>query len=227
MAHQQNDSLKHGNQISSRQESNRRRALLLAAAKSSGVLLATSVPVKALATQSTCTHPDANAPQIRCGISGIASGIGSRETYVVCTGYSPGYWGQEECTTDYSKKKKWGSHSGTVVCKPRRTWPCAYDQRYTTIFTNPSPKAGSQLRMEDGVTVPTLFDIVRKGEESKFSNTDMYHWVCAYLNALGGGPTGNFPYTASEVVVFCSDTGKYSYEQALYFFKTYMETHKG
>lgn len=183
---------------------NRRRELLLGAAKGSGILLAGATPVKALASGTTCTSPKAPAPQIRCGISGMASGIGSKDTiHMVCEGYSPGWWGQE----DDNKPKHWPAG-------------CDYREKYDVKFGKET------LRRHDG-SVPTLFQVMKGSRHNHFSSTDTFHWICAYLNALSGGPIGNFPYTAAEVLEFYNGTGKYSYDQALTFFKTYMETHTG
>lgn len=183
----------------------KRRELLLGAAKGSGVLLVAATPIRTLASQSICTHPDAKAPQIRCGISGMASGIGSRETYTTCEGYSPGWWGQIDNQT--GKPKHWPS-------------TCDYQEKYDVKF----PK--ERLRLSAGPK-PTLFEVMKGTGPDNFSNTDTFHWICAYLNALSGGPTGTFPYTGDEVLQFYNGTGRYSYDDALKFFKTYMETHTG
>ncbi len=58
-------------------------------------------------------------------------------------------------------------------------------------------------------------------QDSKFSNTDEIHWICAWLNALSH--SFNFPYTGQQVIDFYNDLSRY--DAALDFFKTYMEQH--
>ena len=69
-----------------------RRHLLLKGLGRGSAVLAASIPLKALATlspTSVFTNPKAG-PQIRCGISGMTSGIRSQDTITkVCSGYSP------------------------------------------------------------------------------------------------------------------------------------------
>ena len=117
------------------------------------------------------------------------------------SGHSPGWWGQSKTV------------SGKLV--PSRAWPTDYTIKCRTVFTR------STLRNTDG-TYPSLFQIMEPQEPiSKFSNTDEFHWVCAYLNALSH--SFNFPYTGQQVVDFYNSSS--SYADALAFFKTYMETH--
>lgn len=176
----------------------RRRMLLKGLGKGAAVL-AVAVPLKTLASNSsTCTPPGNNgAPAIRCGISGMQSAIGSRQTYTVCEGYSPGWWKQGSDDT------------------PSRTWPkdsygkTTPDQIVKTIFTKSSETATLYHKMKNG------------------PNDDTWHWICAWLNALSGGPKGNFPYTGAEVLEFYNGTGPYTSAAALTFFKTFMETHTG
>ena len=179
----------------------RRRMLLKGLGKGAAVLAA-AVPLKTLATQSsTCTHPGNNgAPVIRCGISGMQSGIGSRQTYTVCEGYSPGWWGQ--VLNDSNPRT------------PKRAWPTDYNEKCNVKF----PKEGLN---KNGV-IPTLYQVM---DDPSYANTDTRHWICAWLNALSGGPKGNFPYTGAEVLAFYNGTGPYTSAAALTFFKTYMETH--
>jgi hypothetical protein len=62
--------------------------------------------------------------------------------------------------------------------------------------------------------------------QSGFSNTETRHWVCAFLNAMGGAPSSwNFPYTGQEILNFYNDVGPYPKAQAYTFLTTYMEKH--
>lgn len=179
----------------------RRRLLLKGLGKGSVAGLATALPLKTLASTSVFTHPNAPGPQIRCGISGMTSGIHSRDTTTsVCQGYSPGWWGQQD---------------NASPGKPRRTWPCNYAEAYDVKFPRPP------LPLLNGQK-PSLFQVVKD-----YPNTDTRHWICAYLNGLSRGPDGTFPYSGQEVLSFYNGTGPYTTAAALAFFKTYMETHTG
>lgn len=189
----------HGEAIAIQSDPLARRRMLLKGLGKGAAVLAAAVPLKTLATQSsTCTHPGNNgAPVIRCGISGMQSGIGSRQTYTVCEGYSPGWWKQTD--------------DGVT---PRRTWP-SYNG-------SPTPNLIVKNIFTKSTETATLFQKMKNGP-----NDDTWHWICAWLNALSGGPKGNFPYTGSEVLAFYNGTGPYTAAAALTFFKTYMETHTG
>lgn len=71
--------------------------LLKGLGKGSAVLAAT-VPLQTLASQSVFTYNGpGTATQIRCGISGMTSGVHSRDvTSTQCYGYSPGYYHKRE-----------------------------------------------------------------------------------------------------------------------------------
>lgn len=184
----------------------RRRALLKGVGKGVAVLGAT-VPLKALATLppgSVFTYNGTGtATQIRCGVSGMTSGVHSRDvTTTQCMGYSPGWWGQEETVNEQ------------IV--PRRTWPVAYNTPYTDKF----PK--EVLALVDG-RVPTMFEVMRL---SAYSSSTTRHWICAYLNAMGGAPASwNFPYSGQEILDFYNGIGQYTTDQAYSFLTTYMEKH--
>ena len=176
-----------------------RRRMLLKGLGRGGALLAAAVPLKTLASESICTPEGAGgAPVVRCGISGMTSGPGSRETYTTCSGYSPGWWGQE--------------HDG----KPKH-WPtgdfCRYDLPYEQVFRR------EKLRL-DGKP-PTLFQVMSRSE---FANTKTRHWICAWLNAISGGYS-QFPYTGQQVLDMYYDVaGTFGSDVAYKFFTTYMET---
>jgi hypothetical protein len=179
-----------------------RRRMLLKGLGKGGAVLAASLPLATLASESICTPPGPDGKVIRCGISGMASGVGSRETYTTCSGYSPGWWGQES-----------HEHEG----KPGRAWPCDAAQPYNArgLFD-----AGHALELLDG-HVPSLFQVMSR---SQYSNAPVRHWICAYLNGLSGGYS-NFPYSGAEVLSFYHGTGRFTADVAYTFFTTYMETH--
>lgn len=175
-----------------------RRHLLLKGLGKGSVVLAAAVPLQTLAGQSLLTFDGKH----QCSVSGMHSGVHSATptNTPICGGYSPGWWGQSTTV------------NGKIV--PSRTWPTDYTIKCRTVFTR------STLINTDG-TYPSLFQIMEPREPiSKFSNTDEFHWVCAYLNALSH--SFNFPYTGQQVIDFYNST---SYTDALTFFKTYMETH--
>lgn len=177
----------------------RRQMLLKGLGKGSAVLAAT-VPLQTLAGQSLLTFDGKH----QCSVSGMHSGVHSAtpSNTPICGGYSPGWWGQSNTDSQ-----------GRIY--PRRPWPTDYKIKCRTIFTR------STLLNDDG-TLPSLFQIMEPKEPiSKFSNTDEFHWVCAYLNALSH--SFNFPYSGQEVIDFYNSPS--SYADALAFFKTYMETH--
>ena len=180
----------------------RRRVLLKGVGKGTAVL-ATTVPLQTLAGQSLLTLDRLH----QCSVSGMQSGVHSAtpKDTPICGGYSPGWWGQVEKNSN----------------SPKRSWPSlpsgwTYNTPCKTVFTK------SLLKNDDG-TLPSLFQIMeKKDKDSKFSNTDEYHWICAWLNALSH--SFNFPYSGQEVLDFYNSLDPV-YSDALNFFKTYMETH--
>lgn len=176
-----------------------RRQMLLKGLGKGSVVLAATVPLQTLAGQSLLTFDGKH----QCSVSGMHSGVHSATptNTAICGGYSPGWWGQSH-TVD-----------GKIV--PKRGWPIAYTTKCKRIFTR------SNLVNDDG-TLPSLFQIMEPKEPiSKFSDTDEFHWVCAYLNARSH--SYNFPYSGQQVVDFYNSPTAYS--DALDFFKTFMETH--
>lgn len=175
-----------------------RRHMLLKGLGRGSAVLAASIPLKTLASTSVFTNPGANgAPVIRCGISGMTSGVHSRDTVTnVCSGYSPGY---------YKKSEHWpaGLNPNALV---------------TTVF----PSCTLMISTGGGGSrVPTLLEVM-----NSFTNTDEFHWVAAWVNAMGGAPSNwNFPYTGAQIQAFYAGTGPYSKAQALTFIKTYLEIH--
>jgi len=183
----------------------RRRVLLKGVGKGSAVLAAT-IPLQTLAGQSLLTFDGKH----QCSVSGMHSGVHSATptNTPICGGYSPGWWGQSQIV------------GGKIV--PKRAWPAlpngwTFNTKCDAVFTK------CTLRNTDG-SKPSLFQIVEPQEPiSKFSNTDEFHWVCAWLNALSH--SFNFPYSGQQVLDFYNSPSSTVYQDALTFFKTYMETH--
>ncbi len=173
----------------------RRHLLLKGIVKGSAVLGAT-VPLQTLASQSVFTNPGKNgAPVARCGISGMTSGVHSRDTVTtVCSGFSPGY---------YSKKSHW----------PANLNP---DALVTTVFPS------CTLRVNGGARVPTLLEVMNltpRVDEFHW----IAAWVNAMGGAPSSWnyPYSGADVQAFYAGI---GPGGYSRAQALDFFKTYMET---
>ena len=180
----------------------RRRILLKGVGKGASVLVA-AVPIQTLAGQSVLTFDGKH----QCSISGMHSGVHSATTTtVVCGGYSPGWWGQKNT---YGKPKNW----------PTLPSGWTYKTPFKTVFGDVA-----NLRNTDG-TSPSLWQIMEPKEViSKFESYDEFHWVCAWLNAVK--VAFNFPYTPQQVVdYYKAGKGTAVYNDALTFFKTFMETH--
>ena len=74
-------------------EATARRLVLLKGLGRGAAVLAASVPIQTLATQSVLTP----GGQHQCTVSGMHSGVHSTTTTtLVCGGYSPGWWGQSD-----------------------------------------------------------------------------------------------------------------------------------
>lgn len=179
----------------------RRRILLKGVGKGAAVLAAT-VPLQTLAGQRLITFDG----QHQCSISGMHSGVHSATTTAaVCGGYGPDWWGQSETI------------NGKLV--PSHAWPVPFKTQCKQVF-----KASGYLRNTDG-GFPTLFEVLSPADNSRnFADTDEFHWICAWLNALSF--SFNFPYSGDEVLAFYNQgSASPAYRDALEFFKTYMETH--
>ncbi|TAM34145.1 MAG: hypothetical protein EPN61_17605 [Burkholderiaceae bacterium] len=183
-----------------------RRHMLLKGLGKGSAVLAASIPLKALATlppTSVFTNPGANgAPVVRCGISGMTSGVHSQDTTTnVCSGYSPGYYTQRE------------------------HWPSGLnpDALVTTVFPSCKlmvNKAGTAL---GNYRVPTLLEVMNLTPRAPVPE---FHWIAAWVNAMGGAPSSwNFPYTGAQIQAFYAGTGPYTKAQALTFIETYLEIH--
>jgi hypothetical protein len=180
----------------------RRNMLLKSLGKGSVVVAAASIPLRSLATTGTITNVGKDgAPAVRCGISGMMSGVHSRETFTtVCSGYSPGR---------YKKIENWPNYRPSTGNAINRVDGIEFKKGtpFKTVF--------------GGTNSAGLLDIMQ-GD----SSSDEFHWITALLNAVGGAPSSfYFPYTASQVRAFYMGSGQYTRAQALNFFKTYMEIH--
>lgn len=188
-----------------------RRHILLKGLSRSTVVLAATMPLQTLASGSVFTNPGKNgAPVIRCGISGMTSGVRSQDTTTtVCSGYSPGY---------YKKREHWPRNLNPDA-------PCVnlFSRCTLTMAVGGGTVKNSSNEPAAGVLQQpaSLIWVMNNAE-----NTDYFHWIAAWVNGMGGAAAGfNFPYTGDEVLAFYKGTGKYPAEDALKFFKTYMEIH--
>lgn len=180
-----------------------RRRLLLKGVGRGSAVLAAAIPIQTLASQPLITFDGK-----QCSVSGMHSGVHSQNTgSVLCGGYSPGWWGQKNA-------------NGTP-----KNWPAllpntnnGYNTQFKYVFGD-----AAGLRNTDG-SIPSVWQIMEPQEPiSRFSNTDEFHWVCAWLNAITRYPT-YFPYTAQEVVdKYKLGVSSPIYQDYLTFFKTYME----
>lgn len=207
----------------------RRQMLIKSLGKGSVVLAAASVPIQTLATTTLVRNG-----QI-CSVSGMQSGVHSKPpTTNACNGYSPG---------KYKNRANWPSsanpdalvtsvftRSTLTVYKYKKVVTAPGTSSVTTYFRSPSSSLASSTTASDGTKtvitrvaqpVATLFEVM-----DWYESTDEFHWIPAWLNALGG-PTGSnimFPYSTGEVVAFYNlGAGTTGYNNALSFFRSYME----
>lgn len=172
----------------------RRRVLLKNIGKGAAALAAT-VPVQTLAQGTALLTTDGN----RCSVSGMQSGVHSQspDSSVICGGYSPGWWQQN----NNEKAKNW----------PQSVNP---DASYKSVF----PKAS--LPKLNGVD-PTLWEVMSHNGQGNYKNTDMFHWIGAWLN--GVEQRNNFPYNNVEIAALYDD--EKTRVPALELIKTYLEIH--
>ena len=180
-----------------------RRHMLLKGIGKGSMVLAATVPLQTLASQSVFTNPGNNgAPVVRCGISGMASGVHSRDAVTtVCSGYSPGY---------YHKPEHWptGLNPNALV---------------TTVFPSCTLMVNAAGTSIGFARIPTLLEVM-----NLTPRVDEFHWIAAWVNAMGGAPSSwHYPYSGADVQAFYAGIGPggYTKAQALDFFKTYMEIH--
>lgn len=187
-----------------------RRALLLRSmGKGSAVLAAASLPVHTLSNTPTIVI---KGTSVRCSISGMQSGMGSRIPVTdTCAGKSPGYWHDEMHWTDAQK---------SVIYSKRNPYS---DPR--TTFNDVFGFASSSTL--GGRTLYEYLTSIGGGRNNSLSlnNTDEWHWVCAWMNAVANNVAGtgvvNFPYTAEQVVRIYQNPGSFKTTRAdaLSFFK--------
>lgn len=175
-----------------------RRRLLLARAVKGAVVLGATVPIQTLASQSLLTFDG----KFQCSVSGLQSGVHSATPTDTprCGGYNIAYWAQA---------------SAGAPTVPNPPWPplpngWTYATPCQTVFLQ-SNLAGN----------PSLFQVMSSGS---YTSSDEIHWICAWLNALKHA--FNFPYTDLNVLAFYNQgVASTAYQDALYFFRNYMETH--
>jgi hypothetical protein len=170
-----------------------RRMMLLKGLGKGSAVLGAAIPIQTLAAPAV-TVTDGRI----CSVSGTQSAVHSQSTTAAtCQGYSPGWWGQVK--------------KNSSPPAPRRAWPVQYKTKISG-----QPFASTLTKQRGGV--PTRFEVASLPE---FSNTDLRHWLCAWLNAQGAPAAWNFPYSAAAVIDFYLQND----QKALTFFKDYMETH--
>lgn len=174
----------------------RRRMLLKGAGKGAAVLAAT-VPIQTLATQSVLTFDGLH----QCTVSGAMSGVHSATPLgtPTCTGYSP---------SRYAVLSFWPNYKnpGKGIDPLLSVGGVSFNQAtpFSTVF--------------GGGSTTTLTSLVTNTPTS-----DEAVWVTALLNAFKNAtvPSLNFPYTPTQVRAFYSSPQA---AQALSFFRTYMQT---
>jgi len=196
----------------------RRRALLKGVGKGAAVLGAT-VPLKALATLpsgSVFTYNGTGTlTQIRCGISGMTSGVHSRDTdrSQQCIGYSPGYYHKREHFPS-------GTRPDALITAVFST--CALKVpvlRETCVEVERENSTQTKCTTEVvGTKVPTLLEVMNIKPRP-----DEFHWLAAWLNAQPSSPAVNYPYSGTDIVAFYAAKDA----KALEFIKKYMEKHVG
>lgn len=190
-----------------------RRRLLLKNIGKGAAALAVTVPVQTLAQGTVLLTPDL---QHRCTVSGMQSGIHSQDTTTgsVCGGWSPGYWQQ---VADPPAGSGWRGKKDSSPVVPRpKNWPANAipDAYYTAVF----PNAG--LTLING-NPPTLWEVMSRKGQGNYKNTDMFHWIGAWLN--GFRQENNFPYTHDDIAdLYANPTTR---APALALIKTHLENH--
>lgn len=164
----------------------RRSMLLRSVGKGSAVLAAASLPVHTLATTPTIViqgKTDTNGRPIRCSISGMQSGMGSRiPATATCSGKSPGYW---------HKPERWtSSQRAVILATPKPT--------FNNFFGPPSTSLGNHTLEQYLRTIGDSYP----GQVQGLNNTDDWHWIAAWMNAMANNVAGiqNFPYTGPQIV---------------------------
>jgi hypothetical protein len=179
----------------------RRHVLLRGLGKGAAVMGAV-VPIQTFSAQTLLTFDG----KYLCSVSGTQSAVNSTTTSsaLACGGYSPASWVQSESKRRATLKWPVLPNGWTAKTQCRK------------VFTR------SVLMKEDGHW-PSLIDVMEANEKnSRFAASDEIHWICAWLNALSG--SFNYPYTGQQVLDYYNQGfASKSYQDALFFFKTYME----
>ena len=179
-----------------------RRHLLLRGMGKGAAVMGAVVPIQTFSAQTLLTFDG----KYLCSVSGTQSAVNSTtsSSALACGGYSPSRWVESE--SKRSATLKWpvlpNGWTAKTQCKK--------------VFTR------SVLMKEDG-RWPSLMDVLEaEDENSRFASSDEIHWICAWLNALSG--SFNYSYTGEQVLDYYNQGfASKSYQDALYFFKTYME----
>ncbi len=185
----------------------RRRMLLKSLGKGSALIAAT-VPLQSLATSSALLTRNG----LRCSVSGMQSSVHSKQptSSVICGGYSPGWWGQEEKNSKPpSPSRPWPSGYATMLCTDKFT--------KSSLDTN-QPQHGATY------TRKTLFQVM---SDSNFKSTETRHWIGAFLNGFYQS-SNDFPYSGQEILDFYNlvSPRTQANKDALYrLITTYLETH--
>lgn len=171
----------------------RRSMLLRSVGKGSAVLAAASLPVHTLATTPTIVIQGKtdNGRPIRCSISGMQSGMGSRmPATATCTGKSPGYWHEPDHWT--------ASQRAIIRATSRPTF---------NSFFGATTATGDRTLEEYLRTTGKRYKDQVKG----LNDTDDWHWITAWMNAMANGSRGiqNFPYTGPQIIQMYRDPGSF------------------
>jgi hypothetical protein len=182
----------------------RRKMLLTSLGKGATVVGAVAVPMQSLAAIGSLSL---TADGKRCTISGTMSAVHSKETITAtCAGRRPSY---------YSNVANWPNYNAAT--NPLAT--NGITGGGGTFTFNKDTKFNSIGLFGSGSTL-SLIDLLTSGP-----NSDFGHWATALLNGTLGSTAGgntNFPYTAQQVIDLYNNPAKQA--NALFFFKTYMET---
>ncbi len=178
----------------------RRSMLLKSVGKGSAVIAAASLPVHTLATTPTIVikgKTDTNGRPIRCSISGMQSGMGSRmPATATCTGKSPGYWHKPENWTQLQRS--------VIYANPRPT--------FNSFFGPPTTSNGHRTLEQYIRTTGAAYS----GQVKGLNSTDDWHWIAAWMNAMANNVAGiqNFPFTGPEVIELYRNPGKFNTTRA-------------
>lgn len=179
----------------------RRKMLLTSIGKSSALVAVVAVPMQSLAAIGTTSRTGIDGK--RCTISGVMSGVHSRETVTaVCTGRRGTY---------YNVVTNWPNYSSTNLTAINGIT----GSNSSATFSKDTPFNNNGI-FGSGISTK-LIDIFNGS-----TSTEYYHWATALLNGTLGSTAVNFPYTAQQVIDLYNDPAKRA--AALAFFTTYMET---